>query len=74
MDYPWHRESEDSGTEWRDALLRVPGHAAAFVSYGVPRKHVPPLPRGARYIDGGDLESRTSQLGFLAATAAQSAG
>src|SRR5205809_5616216 len=29
----------------RDALLRVPGHAAAFVSYRVPGKHVsaPPL-------------------------------
>ena len=26
----------------RDALLRVPGRAAAFVSYGVPSKHVPP--------------------------------
>ena len=26
----------------RDALLRVPGLAAAFLSYGVPRKHVPP--------------------------------
>ena len=26
----------------RNALLRARGHAAAFVSYGVPRRHVPP--------------------------------
>jgi len=28
----------------RDALLRVPGHAASFVSYRVPGKHVSALP------------------------------
>jgi len=29
------------------------------------RKHVPPLPHGARDIDGGDSEVASFQLGFL---------
>jgi hypothetical protein len=26
----------------RDVLVRLPGYVVAFVSYGVPKKHVPP--------------------------------